>query len=42
MKQSDWERYADSDEDRDEEEMYRFVSEFFPCFKDPDGNSYFD
>ena len=39
MKQSDWRRVTDNEED--EEEMKRFVSEFFPCFKDSSGRSYF-
>ena len=39
MIKSDWRKYVKSDED--EEEMKRFVGEFFPCFKDSSGNSYF-
>lgn len=39
MEKSDWRKYVKSDED--EEEMKRFVGEFFPCFKDSSGNSYF-
>ena len=40
MKKSDWRKYLENDED--EEEMKRFISVFFPCFKDSNGNSYFD
>ncbi|QMU60928.1 MAG: hypothetical protein GKR92_04145 [Gammaproteobacteria bacterium] len=40
MIESDWRSYMDSNED--EEEMMRFIGEFFPCFKDLDGNSYFN
>lgn len=40
MKKSDWRKYVENDED--DEEMARFVRLFFPCFKDPDGNSYFN
>jgi hypothetical protein len=39
MEKSDWRKYVNSDED--EEEMKRFIGEFFPCFKDSNGNSYF-
>jgi predicted ribosome quality control (RQC) complex YloA/Tae2 family protein len=39
MKISDWQKYLDNDEDQ--EEMQRFIYKFFPCFKDPNGNSYF-
>jgi hypothetical protein len=39
MGKSDWRKYVKSDED--EEEMKRFVGVFFPCFKDPNGNSFF-
>jgi hypothetical protein len=39
MEKSDWRKYVKSDED--EAEMKRFVGEFFPCFKDSSGNSYF-
>jgi PBP1b-binding outer membrane lipoprotein LpoB len=40
MKKSDWRKYLENDED--EGEMKRFISEFFPCFKDSDGRSYFN
>jgi hypothetical protein len=39
MEKSDWRKYVNSDDDDDE--MKRFINEFFPCFKDPNGNSYF-
>ncbi len=39
MKQSDWRRFLENEED--EEELKRFTSEFFPCFRDPDGEAYF-
>ena len=39
MNKSDWRAYLDNDEDQ--EEMQRFIKEFFPCFKDANGNSYF-
>jgi len=39
MEKSDWRRVLENEDD--EEEMKRFVFEFYPCFKDPDGNSYF-
>jgi hypothetical protein len=39
MEKSDWRKYVNSAED--EEEMKRFIGEFFPCFKDPNGSSYF-
>ncbi len=39
MKKSDWRKYVNNDED--EKEMKRFISKFFPCFKDSNGNSYF-
>ena len=39
MIQSDWRQFLENEED--EEETQRFVSEFFPCFKDSDGNAYF-
>ena len=39
MEISDWKKYLDSDEDQ--EEMQRFIYKFSPCFKDPNGNSYF-
>ena len=39
MKQSDWRQFLENEED--EEELKRFVSEFFPCFKDSEGSSYF-
>ena len=40
MLQSDWRSYLESSED--EQELNRFIRVFFPCFKDPNGNSYFD
>ena len=39
MEKGDWRRVLENEDD--EEEMRRFVLEFYPCFKDPDGNSYF-
>lgn len=39
LRQSDWKRYLDSHEN--EEEQQRFVREFFPCFKDAEGNPLF-
>jgi len=39
MKQSEWRRYLENDED--EQEFQRFIGEFFPCFKDSDGKPYF-
>ena len=39
MEKSDWRKYVDNDED--EEELKRFIGEFFPCFKDSNGNPYF-
>jgi len=39
MKESDWRKYVNNDED--EKEMKRFINKFFPCFKDSNGNSYF-
>ncbi len=39
MKKSDWRKYLDNDEDKSE--LKRFINEFFPCFRDPNGNSYF-
>jgi len=39
MKKSDWRKYLESNEDQ--EEMKRFISDFFPCFKDSNGNSFF-
>jgi len=39
MEKSDWRKYVNNDED--EAEMKRFIGEFFPCFKDSNGNSYF-
>jgi hypothetical protein len=40
MKQSDWRQFLENEEDQ--EEMKRFISEFSPCFKDSEGNSYFN
>jgi hypothetical protein len=39
MEKSDWRKYLKNSED--EEELNRFIKIFFPCFKDPNGNSYF-
>ena len=39
MLQSDCRQFLENEED--EQEMKRFISEFFPCFKDPEGNAYF-
>ncbi len=39
MEKSDWRKYVNNGED--EAEMKRFINQFFPCFKDPNGNSYF-
>lgn len=39
MAQSDWRKYVRNDED--EAELNRFIRAFFPCFKDADGNPYF-
>ena len=39
MEKSDWRKYLEND--KDEAELKRFISEFFPCFKDANGNSYF-
>jgi hypothetical protein len=39
MEKSDWRKYVNNDDD--DEEMKRFINAFFPCFKDPNGNSYF-
>ena len=39
MNKSDWRAYVKNDEDQ--EEMQRFIREFFPCCKDARGNSYF-
>jgi hypothetical protein len=40
MEASDWRRYLESEDDEDETQ--RFIHAFFPCFKDADGNAYFD
>ncbi len=39
MQKSDWRTYLDSD--GDQEETQRFIRDFFPCFKDANGKSYF-
>jgi len=39
LARSDWRRYLKNNED--EEELNRFIKIFFPCFKNPNGNSYF-
>ena len=39
LAQSDWRRYLDNEDDPDE--LQRFIHDFFPCFKDADGNAYF-
>ena len=39
MEKSDWRSFLNNDEDP--QELQRFIKEFFPCFKDPDGNPYF-
>ena len=39
MEISDWRKYLESDEDQ--KELQRFIHQFFPCFKDPNGNPYF-
>jgi hypothetical protein len=39
MIQSDWRQFLENEED--EEEVQRFVSEFLPCFKDSEGSAYF-
>jgi len=40
MKESEWRKVIDNAGDREEAE--RFASEFSSCFKDSDGNPYFD
>ena len=40
MQQSEWRKYLNDSEN--EEELNRFIRVFFPCFKDSNGNSYFD
>jgi len=40
MEKSDWRRYLENEENEDE--LQRFIHAFFPCFKDADGNAYFD
>ena len=40
MIESDWRRYLENEEN--EEELQRFIRAFFPCFKDAQGNPYFD
>ena len=40
MIDSDWRRYLENEEDEDE--LQRFIRAFFPCFKDAQGNPYFD
>lgn len=39
MEKSDWRSFLNNQEDA--QELQRFIKEFFPCFKDPDGNPYF-
>lgn len=39
MRKSEWKRYLDSHEN--EEELQRFMREFFPCFQDAGGNPLF-
>jgi len=39
MEKSDWRRYLDNE--KDEKELQRFIDQFFPCFRDANGNSYF-
>ena len=39
LRKSEWKRYLDSHED--EAEVERFVREFYPCFRDADGNPLF-
>ncbi len=41
MEKSKWRQYLENSEEEEEEELYRFVKTFYPCFKDPDGKSYF-
>ena len=40
MEVSDWRKYVINNED--EAETNRFISRFFPCFKDSNGDAYFD
>jgi len=39
MVKSNWRKYLEAEDD--EKEMMRFVTSFYPCFKDKNGNSYF-
>ena len=40
MEEHDWRRFMENQDDP--EETQRFVYAFFPCFKNPQGESYFD
>jgi hypothetical protein len=39
MDKSNWKKYVDNSDDN--EELYRFIKEFYPCFKNSEGKPYF-
>ncbi len=40
MEESNWRSYLENEEDP--VKLQQFIEEFFPCFKDPAGGSYFN
>ena len=40
MEESDWRQYLENEDDK--KEMNRFINRFYPCFKNSQGESFFE